>query len=134
DRAGWPADVLEEELAKRDEVLDEQVRLIFARAVAGGDPRMPLAHDVATDGWRCHGAWTRAALNAMRVHDQTAAPARRHLDVIRRAAEHPGAAHRRALGFGARRVQPPYIWAPERQPYSEQSNEPSELHPRLLGR
>ena len=79
DRPARLADLLQEELAERDQVLDEQVRLILARAIAGRDPRVTLGEDVARDRRRGDGARPRAPLDAVREDDETAAPVRRHL-------------------------------------------------------
>ena len=50
DRPARRADLLQEELPERDEVLDEQVRLILARPIAGGDPRVTFVEDVVASG------------------------------------------------------------------------------------
>ena len=57
---------LESELAERDQILDEQVWLILARAIAGSDPGVPLGDDMASDRRSHDRARARIALDPMR--------------------------------------------------------------------
>src|SRR4029077_6631152 len=66
DRPPRRADLLQEQLAQRDEGLDEQVGLILARAIAGGDPRVTALDDVAAHRRRGDRAGPRPALDAVR--------------------------------------------------------------------
>ena len=116
DRPARPADVLEEELSERDQIVDEEVGLILARAIARRDPCVTFGSDVARDRRRGDCARPRAALDAVREHDETAAPVLRHGDEILRAAEHAAPADRRALCLGTR--------YDERQDQREQHDEP----------
>src|SRR5713101_6807317 len=123
DRPAWRADLLQEKLTERDEVLDEQMGLILARAIARGDPRVTSGDDVAAEGRGGDRARPRPPLDPVREHDETAAPVRRHFDEIVRAAEHAAPADRRARWLGSRRVGPWHTQHDEREAEREQSDE-----------
>src|SRR5258705_14019856 len=91
------ADLLHEELAQGDEILDEQVRLILTRPVPGRDPRVARGEDVVADRRRADRSRTAAPLDAVSEDLDTPLPFRGHLDQITRAAEHAAPADRRAL-------------------------------------
>src|SRR5262245_13637225 len=115
DRPARLADLLQEQLADGHEVLDEEVRLILARAITGGDPGVPAIDDVTRDRRRSAFARPHATLDPVREHDEAAAPVRRHLEAVVRAAEHAAPGDGRALSLGA--------WCHERETQREQREE-----------
>jgi len=121
-RPARSADLLQEELAERIGVLDEQVRLVLARAVAGRDPRVASIEDVARDRRRRDGARPRAPLDPMREHDETPFPVRRRFDQIARAAEHAATADRGAVRGGTR-ARPRRVRDDERHDQREEREE-----------
>src|SRR5215470_3133854 len=85
-------------------VLDEEMRLVLARPVAGGGPGVAAGDDVSADR-RCRdGPRAGTPLDPVREHDEPALPVRGRLDEIACTAEHAAAADREAVGFGARRA------------------------------
>jgi hypothetical protein len=94
-------DLVQEELAERDEVLDEPVRPVLPCAIAGGGPGVTLRENVGREGRRGDDAGPRSALDAVGVHHEPAAPVGRHLDPVGRAAERARPADRRGPGLGA---------------------------------
>ena len=130
DRPARLADFLQEELAEGDEVLDEEVGLILARAVARRDPGVTLGENVAPDRRRADRARPWPALDAVGEHDQTAFPLCGRLDEIARAAEHAALADRRAVRCGAR-AGPRCAYHDEGQAQREEGDEgASRRHPR----
>src|SRR6185369_5886183 len=49
DRPAGMADLSEEELTERDQILDEQVRLVFPGAIAGGRPGVAFSEDMSRE-------------------------------------------------------------------------------------
>jgi hypothetical protein len=123
DRPARLPDLLQEQLTERDEVLDEEVWLIFTRAITGCDPRVPFGEDVARD--RQHAeiapAWT--ALNAVREDHESAAPVLRDLDHVVGAAELTVPSDRRALRRRGRRLGPRSLRQDQRDDASDQTDE-----------
>jgi hypothetical protein len=106
-----------------DQILDEQVRLILARTVAGSGPRVAFRENVEADGrWRSR-ARPHTPLDTVREDDQTSAPIRGHLDQVVCAAEDALTADRRALSPGGRRVGPWHVQGHEGEAQREEPRE-----------
>jgi hypothetical protein len=100
------ADLLHEQLAQHDEVLDEQMGLILARAIAGRDPGVPLAENVRPDRRRGDGPLPLAALDPVGEYDEPAAPVRRNFDQIIRVTKRAAPTDGGLLSLGTRWVGP----------------------------
>jgi hypothetical protein len=123
DRPARAADLSHEQLAEGDQIRDEEMRLVLARAIAGRDPGMPLSQDVAGDRQHVDIAPPGPALNAVREHDEPAAPVGGHLDDVVGVPEPAGAIDRRGLRLCARRVRPGPARPDQGQTQHEQRDE-----------
>ena len=123
DRPAGMADLAEEELAQREQILDEQVRPIFPVAIAGGRPGVAFSEDVSRERRRPDVARPHTSLDPVGEDHEPAFPVGRHLDLVARAAKRARPADGPALRVGARSAGPGRGRRDDRQAQHHESGE-----------
>ena len=106
DRPARRADLAQEELTQRDQILDEQVRLIFPGTIAGSCPRVAFSEEVSRERRRADVARPHTSLDPVGKDHEPAFPVGRHLDPVARAAKRARPADGAALRVGATSAGP----------------------------
>ena len=123
DRPAGMADLAQEELTQRDQILDEQVRPIFPVAIAGGRPGVAFSEEVSRERRRADVARPHTSLDPVGKDHEPAFPVGRHLDPVARAAKRARPADGPALRVGARSAGPGCGQREERQAQHHESGQ-----------